>query len=110
MKKVIIDIDKFDTIVLAATQYARHLQDGIEDGLYKDGNPEEILSAIDSALILKDEIKNLTGACAEITNYLIDTHRDELDNNHYGDGQADCSYCKAIKHAQRSLKNIGKLL
>ena len=35
-----------------------------------------------------------------------EAHRDEIENNHYGDGGEDCSYCSALKLAREVLKKL----
>ena len=38
-----------------------------------------------------------------LANYLEETHREEIDNDHYGDDREQCSYCQAIKAARELL-------
>jgi len=45
-------------------------------------------------------IESLATMLETVTSYLLETHQNELDRNHYGDGPEDCSYCEAIEGAK----------
>lgn len=38
-----------------------------------------------------------------MVSYLQESHQDELQSNHHGDGSSGCSYCQAIRAAQRAI-------
>jgi hypothetical protein len=42
----------------------------------------------------------LIAAAPDLLAYLKEAHQEEIDNNHYGDGSKDCSYCRAIASAE----------
>ena len=46
---------------------------------------------------------NLLAALERTAEYLAESHQDEIDKNHYGDGPEGCSYCEAIKEARAAI-------
>lgn len=39
-----------------------------------------------------------------ITRYMEESHSEEVNSDHHGDGPEGCSYCRAIKQARAALK------
>lgn len=50
--------------------------------------------------------KQLKDMLETAVDYMIEAHEEELNNNHYGDSEGDCSYCQFIGKAKHLL---GKL-
>lgn len=44
----------------------------------------------------------------KLRDYLLESHQEELDTNHHGDGPEGCTYCAAIKEATEILKSYGR--
>lgn len=41
----------------------------------------------------------------ELLEYLKESHQDEIDHKHYGDGKKGCSYCEVIARAEGKVKH-----
>jgi hypothetical protein len=47
----------------------------------------------------------LVEACSGLLDCLLESHRDEIETDHHGDGP-DCSYCDAIREARAALSAV----
>ncbi len=62
--------------------------------------PQDIPShVIDPTLLLE--------TMSELVEHLMEAHQAEIDNNHYGDDAADCSYCEVLERARAILRSHG---
>ena len=50
----------------------------------------------------------LLAACQSLVDYLVESHQDEFNNDHYGDNPDGCTYCQAIHEGGSAIaKAIG---
>lgn len=43
-----------------------------------------------------------------LAEYFEESHAEEVDRDHYGDGPEGCTYCKAIRQARAALEKAGR--
>ena len=51
----------------------------------------------------KEQIAYLLGQINELQACLAESHEEEVDEQHYGDDPAKCSYCRILGEARESL-------
>lgn len=49
--------------------------------------------------------RDLRDSTRTLMAYLQEVHQEEIDNHHYGDQQAKCSYCIEIDRARKLLES-----
>jgi hypothetical protein len=54
-------------------------------------------------LRMADCVPDLLAALERMTDNLVESHQDEMDNDHDGDGQEGCSYCRDIAAARAAI-------
>ena len=50
----------------------------------------------------------LADALELLAEYFWESHAEEVDSDHHGDGPEGCTYCKAIGQAWKALKKAGR--
>ena len=54
----------------------------------------------------KEQAAQIERTLMLVESIMTEAHRDEVRNDHYGDGEEDCSYCSALKSARELLKEL----
>jgi hypothetical protein len=54
-------------------------------------------------------VPEILDALETLTEYLEESHEDEIANEHYGDGSEGCSYCEAIANAKDIIRKANGL-
>jgi hypothetical protein len=60
----------------------------------------------DAELSVASEVSaapELLEALENMTEFMVEVHENEIENDHHGDNAKDCSYCKSISNANKAI-------